>query len=56
MFSQVLLYESDLDDNGVVQMSVKLRVMGKAWYVLLRFWLRVDSVMVRLREVRLFCR
>ncbi|MEW5316248.1 MAG: hypothetical protein WDW38_007629 [Sanguina aurantia] len=55
-FDEVLLYESDLDDNGVVQMSVKFRVMGKAWYVLLRLWLRVDGVMVRLREVRLFCR
>jgi hypothetical protein len=27
--------------------------MPRCWYVLLRFWLRVDHVMVRLREVSL---
>ena len=30
--------------------------MPKCWFVLLRFWLRVDGVAVRLREARLFCR
>ena len=30
--------------------------MPKAWLLLLRFWLRVDGSMVRLRETRLFCR
>ena len=29
-----------------------MRVMPRCWYVLLRFWLRIDRVMVRLREVR----
>lgn len=29
--------------------------MPRCWYVLLRFWLRVDHVLVRLREARLFC-
>lgn len=28
--------------------------MAECWFVLLRFWLRVDGVLVRLREVR-FC-
>jgi len=54
--TQAVLYESDLDDNGVSQCSVKLRVMPRAWLVLLRFFLRVDGSMVRLRETRLFCR
>lgn len=30
---------------------VQVRVMPRCWYVLVRFWLRVDHVMVRLREV-----
>uniref|UniRef100_A0A7S0RYW5 TIP41-like protein n=1 Tax=Chlamydomonas leiostraca TaxID=1034604 RepID=A0A7S0RYW5_9CHLO len=55
-FDEVVLYESDLDDNGVAQMSAKLRVMPRAWLLLLRFWLRVDGCMVRVREARLFCR
>ncbi|GAX85526.1 hypothetical protein CEUSTIGMA_g12942.t1 [Chlamydomonas eustigma] len=55
-FDEVILYESDLDDNGVCLMTAKLRVMPKCWFVLLRLWIRVDGCMVRLRETRLFCR
>ena len=53
-FDDIPLYESELEDNGVSSLSVKIRVMPKCWYVLMRFFLRVDGVMVRLREVRLF--
>uniref|UniRef100_A0A6U0V0Z3 TIP41-like protein n=1 Tax=Polytomella parva TaxID=51329 RepID=A0A6U0V0Z3_9CHLO len=55
-FDEVVLYESDLDDNGVSQLSIKLRVMPRCWLILLRFWMRVDNLMVRLRETRIFCR
>ncbi|PNH08716.1 TIP41-like protein [Tetrabaena socialis] len=55
-FDEVPLYESDLDDNGVCAVTVKLRVMPRCWLVLLRLWMRVDGSMVRLRETRLFCR
>jgi hypothetical protein len=30
--------------------------MRRCWLVLLRFFLRVDGSLVRLREARLFCR
>lgn len=53
-FDEVALYESELEDNGISQLSVKIRVMPKCWYVLLRFFMRVDHVMVRLREIRFF--
>ena len=33
----------------------QVRVMPRCWLVLLRFWLRVDKVLVRLRETRYFC-
>ncbi|GIL82295.1 hypothetical protein Vretimale_7260 [Volvox reticuliferus] len=55
-YSEVPLYESDLDDNGVCSLTVKLRVMPRCWLVLLRLWIRVDGSLVRLRETRLFCR
>ena len=55
-YDEVELYASDLDDNGAAQLSLKVRVMPKCWYVLLRYWLRVDGVLVRLRETRLFCK
>lgn len=29
--------------------------MPRCWYVLLRFFLRVDKVLVKLRETRMFC-
>lgn len=55
-FDDVLLYASELDDNGVSEVSVKVRVMQKCWYVLMRFFLRVDGQIVRLRETRIFCK
>lgn len=33
----------------------QVRVMPNCWYVLVRFFLRVDRMFVRLREARLFC-
>lgn len=54
LFDDLILYESELEDNGISTLSVKIRVMPRCWYVLLRFFLRVDGVLVRLREARLF--
>ncbi|KAL4434081.1 hypothetical protein ABPG75_000522 [Micractinium tetrahymenae] len=54
-YDELPLYESELDDHGSSRMSLKVRVMPRCWYVLLRFWLRVDHVLVRLRETRVFC-
>lgn len=51
-FDEVILYEDDLHDNGDAQFSVKLRVMPSCAFVLARFWLRVDEVVVRVRETR----
>lgn len=34
---------------------MQVRVMPRCWYVLLRFFLRVDGVLVKLRETRIFC-
>lgn len=52
-FDDILLYEDDLHDNGQVQLSVKLRVMPTCAYCLERLWLRVDQVLVRVRDTRL---
>jgi type 2A phosphatase activator TIP41 len=54
LFDEIPLYESELEDNGISQLGVKIRVMPRCWYVLLRFFMRVDGVMVRLREARYF--
>ena len=54
MYEDVRLFEDDLHDNGHVQLTVKIRVMPKCFYVLMRFFLRVDHVLVRCRDVRFF--
>ena len=53
-FDDVALFESELDDYGDAKLSVKVRVMASSIYVLQRFWLRVDGMLVRLRETRVF--
>lgn len=53
-FDEITLYESELDDSGVMSVTVKVRVMPRCWFVLMRFWMRCDGVLVRLRETRFF--
>ncbi|XP_050208756.1 TIP41-like protein [Mercurialis annua] len=54
-YDEVVLYEDELADNGVSLLTVKVRVMPSCWFLLLRFWLRVDGVLMRLRETRVQC-
>ncbi|CAK9181147.1 unnamed protein product [Ilex paraguariensis] len=54
-YDEVVLYEDELADNGVSLLTVKVRVMPSCWFLLLRFWLRVDGVLMRLRETRMHC-
>lgn len=53
-FDDVILFEDELHDNGISSLSVKVRVMPTFWLILLRGWLRVDNVMVRVKDTRLF--
>ncbi|KAM7251681.1 hypothetical protein ACFE04_023564 [Oxalis oulophora] len=54
-YDEVVLYEDELADNGVSLLTVKVRVMPSSWFLLLRFWLRVDGVLMRLRDTRMHC-
>ncbi|XP_047977860.1 TIP41-like protein isoform X2 [Salvia hispanica] len=54
-YDEVVLYEDELADNGISLLTVKVRVMPSGWLVLLRFWLRVDGVLMRLRDTRMHC-
>lgn len=51
-FDEVILFEDDLHDNGQAEFSIKLRVMPSCAFILARYWLRVDDVVVRVRETR----
>jgi TIP41-like family len=39
----------------LLRIMPQVRVMPNCWYLLVRFFLRVDRMFVRLREARLFC-
>jgi type 2A phosphatase activator TIP41 len=54
LFDEVVLLQDDLHDNGDVQVTVKLRVMPTCAYILSKLFLRLDGVLLRLRECRLF--
>lgn len=47
------LFEDELADNGMSILSVKYRVMPDRLLVLSRFFLRLDGVIVRIRDTRI---
>ncbi|CAN6655731.1 type 2A phosphatase activator Tip41p [Trichomonascus vanleenenianus] len=53
-FDDVSLYEDELGDNGIVSLNVKVRVMPERMLLLSRFFLRVDDVLVRVRDTRVY--
>ena len=53
-FDEVVLYEDELDDNGCTKLSVKLRVMPSGFFVLQRFYLRVDKTLIRVYDTRVY--
>ncbi|KAI0534667.1 TIP41-like family-domain-containing protein [Xylaria digitata] len=53
-FDDVMLYESELDDNGISIMSVKLRVHDERMLLLCRLYMRLDNVVCRIRDTRIY--
>ncbi|CAH1124635.1 unnamed protein product [Ceutorhynchus assimilis] len=53
-YHEMMLYEDELHDNGISSCTIKIRVMQSSFFVLLRFFLRVDGVMVRINDTRVF--
>lgn len=51
---EVVLYESELDDNGISVMTVKVRVMAQRMLLLCRLYMRLDGVVVRVRDTRVY--
>lgn len=54
LFDEVPLYEDELADNGISFLTIKLRVMPERLLVLSRFFLRLDDVIFRIRDTRLY--
>lgn len=53
-FEEVMLYESELDDNGISVFSCKVRVMPERMLLLCRLFMRLDDVLVRVRDTRIY--
>ncbi|RDL38194.1 TIP41-domain-containing protein [Venustampulla echinocandica] len=53
-FEEVVLYESELDDNGISLFSCKLRVMPDRMLLLCRLFMRLDGVLIRIRDTRIY--
>lgn len=53
-FDEVMLYEDEMADNGITALSCKVRVMPARLLLLCRFFMRLDGVMVRIRDTRVF--
>ena len=53
-FDEVVLYEDELADNGIAMLSCKIRVMPGRLLLLTRFFMRLDNVLIRLRDTRVY--
>lgn len=53
-FTALTLYDDELHDNGISTLNVKCRVMSTCFLVLITYFLRVDHVVVRIYETRIF--
>ena len=51
---EVILFEDDLFDLGISKLSVKIRVMPSCFFILARFFLRVDHTFLRIVDSRIF--
>lgn len=53
-YDEVVLFEDELADNGSAIVTVKVRVMPTCIFLLQRFFLRVDDVLFRVIDTRVF--
>jgi len=54
LFDDVMLYEDELADNGITLLSCKIRVMPARLLLLSRFFMRLDDVLFRIRDTRIY--
>ncbi|XP_067129503.1 TIP41-like protein isoform X2 [Centruroides vittatus] len=53
-YDDIHLFEDELADNGCAQCSVKVRVMQGSFFILLRYFLRIDHVLIRILDTRIY--
>jgi type 2A phosphatase activator TIP41 len=53
-YQDLTLFEDELHDNGIAVSNVKIRVMPSGFFILLRYFLRVDNVLVKINDTRFY--
>jgi len=53
-FDDVFLFEDELADNGTSMLSIKIRIMNDSVFLLQRFFLRVDDVIIKSFDTRIY--
>jgi type 2A phosphatase activator TIP41 len=53
-FDEVTLFGDELSDHGDAFLTVKIRVMPTSFFILQRFFLRVDNVVIRIYDTRIY--
>lgn len=53
-YDDMILYEDELGDNGISVLNIKIRVMSNCLLILQRLFIRVDEVLVRIIDTRLY--
>ncbi|VDL14522.1 unnamed protein product, partial [Hymenolepis diminuta] len=53
LYGSIDLFEDELGDNGIAMLNVKIRVMSSGFFVLQRFFLRIDGSLLRVWDTRL---
>lgn len=53
-FDEISLFDDELSDHGISSLDVKIRVMPTSFYILQRFFLRVDDVVIRIYDTRIY--
>lgn len=53
-YAEIPLFEDELHDNGSSALIVRIRVMPSCIFILARFTLRVDNVLFRTHDTRIY--
>ena len=53
-YNDITLYEDEFADRGYSKANVRYRVMKDCFFILLRSYVRIDSVTVRILDTRIF--
>lgn len=53
-FDEICLFEDELSDHGASSLNIKIRVMPTSFFILQRFFLRVDNVVIRMFDTRIY--